>query len=129
MERSCADTHHGIISLAAPRTLASSSGNPSERGARPADFTRRKPVPFVITSAGGGERASRFQETVGLCFPAWNASVSGPKPAFHRATTAIHWESQCPCCWAIMGQLSIGAGFHTFLLRAHFHWADLLYYK
>src|SRR5674476_852730 len=80
MDRSCTDIHHGIISLAAPRTLASRSGNPSERGCPTGRLRRRKPVPFVITSAGGGQRASRFQDTAGLWFLAWNASVSGPSP-------------------------------------------------
>src|ERR1019366_2017669 len=43
-----------------------------------------------------------------------------PKFAFHWGTAALHRESQSPCCQAIMGQLSIGAGFHTFLRRAAF---------
>jgi hypothetical protein len=43
-----------------------------------------------------------------------------PKFAFHGGTAALHRESQPPCRRAIMGQLSIGAGFHTFLRRAVF---------
>ena len=41
-----------------------------------------------------------------------------PKFAFHGGTAALHRESQPPCRRAIMGQLSIGVGFHTFLRRA-----------
>ena len=80
MERSCTDIHHGIKDLAALRTIASRSGDPSERGCPTGRLRRRKPVPFVISSAGGGQRASRFQDTVGKCFLAWNTSVSGPRP-------------------------------------------------
>ena len=41
-----------------------------------------------------------------------------PKLAFHGVTAVPHQESLSSCRQAIMGQRSIGAGFHTFLRRA-----------
>src|SRR5674476_755438 len=110
MDRSCTDIHHGIISLAAPRTLASRSGNPSERGCPTGRLRRRKPVPFVITSAGGGQRASRFQDTAGLWFLAWNASVSGPSPISTGQRRPFTGNRDLPTA----------GRFHTFLRRAIF---------
>jgi hypothetical protein len=41
-----------------------------------------------------------------------------PKLAFHGGTAVLHRESLSLCRQAIMGQISIGVGSHTFLRRA-----------
>src|SRR5450759_2994340 len=119
MERSCTDIHHGITDLAAPRTLASRSGDPSERGCP----TGRLRAPEagtldVITSSRGRAESQSFPGDRWVVLPGVERLRKWPKTAFHRATTAIHRESRSPNCRGIMGQLSIGGGVHTFLRSA-----------
>ena len=89
-------------------------------GARPVDFGRRKPEPFVITSSRGMAESQSFPGDRWVVLPGVERLRKWPKTAFHRATTAIHRESRSPNCRGITGQLSIGGGFHTFLRRAVF---------
>src|ERR1035441_2487256 len=118
MERSYTDIHHGIRSLAVMRTLALRSGNPSERGCPTGRLRAPEAAILVITSGRGGVKSQSFPGNRWAVLPGVERLRKWPKSAFNGATTAIHRESQSPCCRAIMGQLSIGAGFHTFLRRA-----------
>ena len=73
---------------------------------------------LVITSGAGGVKTQSFPGNRWAVLPGVERLRKWPKFAFHWGTAALHRESQSPCCQAIMGQLSIGAGFHTFLRRA-----------
>ena len=75
---------------------------------------------LVITSGAGGVKTQSFPGNRWAVLPGVERLRKWPKFAFHWGTAALHRESQSPCCQAIMGQLSIGAGFHTFLRRAAF---------
>src|ERR1035438_5051862 len=118
MERSCTDIHHGIINLATLRTLASRSGNPSERGCPTGRLRGPEAGTLCDHLSRGRVKSQSFPGNRWVVLPGVERLRKCPKSAFHRATTAIPWERQSPCCRAIMEQLSIGGGVHTFLRRA-----------
>ena len=125
MERSFTDIHHGIIGLAAPRTLASRSGNPSERGCPTGRLRAPEAGTLCDHLSWGRAKSQSFPGHRWVVLPGVERLRKWPKTAFHRTTTAIHRESRSPSCRAIMGQLSIGGGFHTFLRRANFIYSRL----
>src|ERR1017187_1145096 len=112
------DIHHGISSLATMRALASMSGDPSERG-WPTCWLRAPPPGALPITLGVGEVKIRsFLGNRWAVLPGVERLSKWPKLAFHGVTAVPHQESLSSCRQAIMGQRSIGAGFHTFLRRA-----------
>ena len=69
----------------------------------------------------GGVKSQSFPGNRLAVLPGVERLRKWPKFALHGGTAALHRESQSPCSRAIMGQLAIGAGFHTFLRRAVFY--------
>src|ERR1019366_5589176 len=112
------DIHHGISSLAAMRTLASMSGNPSERGWPTGRLRAPPPGALPITLGVGEVKTRSFLGNRWAVLPGVERLSKWPKLAFHGVTAVPRQESLSSCRQAIMGQRSIGAGFHTFLRRA-----------
>src|ERR1017187_4753109 len=122
------DIHHGISSLATMRALASMSGDPSERR-WPTCWLRAPPPGALPITLGVGEVKIRsFLGNRWAVLPGVERLSKWPKLTFHGVTPVPHQESLSSCRQAIMGQRSIGAGFHTFLRRAvqSFRRADLI---
>src|ERR1017187_6733552 len=116
------DIHHGISSLATMRALASMSGDPSERR-WPTCWLRAPPPGALPITLGVGEVKIRsFLGNRWAVLPGVERLSKWPKLAFHGVTAVPHQESLSSCRQAIMGQRSIGAGFHTFLRRAIIPW-------
>src|SRR5450759_4317517 len=120
MERSCTDIHHGIRNLAAMRTLASRSGNPSERGYPTGRGRVRAPQTgaLPVTSDVEKVKSQSFPGNRWAVLTGVERLAKWPKPAFHGETAVLYRESLSFWRQSIMGQQSIGAGFHTFLRRA-----------
>src|ERR1019366_3784900 len=76
------------------------------------------PGALPITLGVGEVKIRSFLGNRWAVLPGVERLSKWPKLAFHGVTAVPHQESLSSCRQAIMGQRSIGAGFHTFLRRA-----------